>query len=128
MISTIDELPIDTVQVNMNGETFYYSRNWDQCFMKVTVVPKPASALYSRLFKHDAYKEVATNFHIRQVKELRERQSKAHEEERKTNEDWRDKYNVLWDKYIMYKDECKALKEQLNKIQDPQKENEPNSK
>ena len=120
MISTIDELPIDTVQVNMNGETFYYSRNCDKCFKKVTVAPKPASPLYRRLFKHYAYKEVPTNFHIRQAEELQERQSKAREEERKTNEDWRDKYNELWDEYIAVRDECYALKSQHEAI--------PNSK
>ena len=120
MISTIDEIPIDTVQVTMNGETFYYSRNWDQCFRKVTVSPVPANVLYGRLYRHEAYKEVPSDFHIRQIKERQERQSKLQEEERKTNEDWRDKYNVLWNKYIGYKDKCEVLKAQLNKIQESQ--------
>ena len=100
---TIEQLPVDTVEIEMNGNTFYYSKNRK-----------------GAVFMSD--------FYINNIHEVEEKRKMYEQSEKVKNEDWHDKYNELWDKYIFYKDECRALKEQINKIQESQTENELNSK
>ena len=125
---TIEQLPVDTVEIEMNGNTFYYSKNRNECYEKVFVTHAYGSSIHKRIFKHEAYKVFMSDFHINNIPEVEEKRKMYEQAEKVKNEDWHDKYNELWDKYIMYKDECRALKEQLNKIQESQTENEMNSK
>ena len=120
---TIDQLPFDTVEIEMNGNTFYYSKNRDECYKKTFVTPAYGSSIHKRIFKHEAYRAFLSDFRINTIPQVEENRKNFVQEEKARNNDWRDKYNVLWDKYIALRDECRALKEQ-----DLQKENEPNSK
>ena len=125
---TIEQLPVDTVEIEMNGNTFYYSKNRNECYKKVFVTHAYGSRIHKQIFKHEAYSVFMSDFHINKIAEVEEKRKMYEQAEKVKNKDWHDKYNELWDKYIMYKDECRALKEQLNKIQESQTENEPNSK
>ena len=125
---TIEQLPVDTVEIEMNGNTFYYSKNRNECYKKVFVTHEYGSSIHKRIFKHEAYKVFMSDFHIKNIPEVEEKRKMVEHAEKVKNEDWHDKYNQLWEKHILYKDECRALKEQLNKIQESQTENEMNSK
>lgn len=114
---TIEQLPVDTVEIVMNGNTFYYSKNRNECYEKVFVTPAYGSRIHKQMFKHEAYRVFMSDFHIVNIPEIEENRKMHEQTENVKNEDWHDKYNELWGKYIMYKDECRVLKEQINKIQ-----------
>lgn len=125
---TIEQLPVDTVEIEMKGDTFYYSKNRNKCYEKVFVTHAYGSRIHKQIFKHEAYRVFMSDFHINNIPEVEENRKMYEHAEKVRNEDWHDKYNELWGKYIFYKDECRALKEQINKIQESQTENEMNSK
>ena len=107
---TIEQLPVDTVEIEMNGNTFYYSKNRNECYEKVFVTHAYGSNIHKQIFKHEAYKVFMSDFHINNIPEVEENRKMYEQAEKVKNEDWHDKYNELWDKYIFYKDECRALK------------------
>lgn len=114
---TIDQLPVDTVEIVMNGDTFYYSKNRDKCYKKVFVAPTYGSNIHKRLFKYEAYKYILSDFHINNIAEVEENRKIVEQAEKVRNEDWHDKYNELWDEYIALRDECYALKSQHEKAE-----------
>lgn len=116
----IDELPVDTVEIVMNGDTFYYSKNRDTCYKKVFVAPAYGSSIHKRLFKYEAYKYILSDFHINNIAEVEENRKIVEQAEKVKNEDWHDKYNELWDKYLALSNEYYTLKSQHEAI--------PNSK
>lgn len=117
---TIEQLPVDTVEIEMNGDTFYYSKNRNECYEKVFVTHAYGSSIHKRIFKHEAYKVFMSDFHINNIPEVEENRKMYEHAEKVKNKDWHDKYNELWDKYIALRDECYALKSQHEAI--------PNSK
>ena len=117
---TIEQLPVDTVEIEMNGNTFYYSKNRNECYKKVFVTHAYGGSIHKRIFKHEAYKVFMSDFHINNIPEVEENRKMYEHAEKVRNEDWHDKYNELWDKYIALRDECNALKSQ--------NEDAPNSK
>ena len=117
---TIEQLPVDTVEIEMNGNTFYYSKNRNECYEKVFVTHAYGGRIHKQIFKYEAYKVFMSDFHINNIAEVEEKRKMYEHAEKVKNEDWHDKYNELWDKYIALRDECNALKSQ--------KEDAPNSK
>ena len=117
---TIEQLPVDTVEIEMNGNTFYYSKNRNECYKKVFVTHAYGSRIHKQIFKHEAYSVFMSDFHINNIAEVEENRKIVEQAEKVKNEDWHDKYNELWDKYIALRDECYALKSQHEAI--------PNSK
>lgn len=117
---TIEQLPVDTVEIEMNGNTFYYSKNRNECYKKVFVTHAYGGSIHKRIFKHEAYRVFMSDFHINNIPEVEENRKMYEHAEKVRNENWHDKYNELWDKYIALRDECNALKSQNEAV--------PNSK
>lgn len=117
---TIEQLPVDTVEIEMNGNTFYYSKNRNECYEKVFVTHAYGSSIHKRIFKHEAYKVFMSDFHINNIPEVEENRKMYEHAEKVRNENWHNRYNELWDKYIALRDECNALKSQNEAV--------PNSK
>ena len=117
---TIEQLPVDTVEIEMNGNTFYYSKNRNECYKKALVTHAYGSSIHKRIFKHEAYKVFMSDFHINNIPEVEENRKMFEHAEKVRNENWHNQYNELWDKYIALRDECNALKSQNEAV--------PNSK